>query len=436
MNLIFLISLICLKSSKTIYFSSMILFKNIGGLYGVYAKNPKRIKGADMAQWPVIHDAFLFVKEGKIAAYGKMDELAQANIPSENIEVIDASGRLILPGFCDSHTHIVFAGSRENEFIDKINGLSYEEIALRGGGILNSAKKLAQTSEDDLFEQSAARVREVMAKGTTSLEIKSGYGLDLENELKMLRVIRRLKETFPIRIKATLLACHALPAAYKNNRTGFVDLAVNEFIPAAAAEGLADYVDVFCETNFFTEEDTLRVMEAGAKYGLKSKIHGNQMGHSGGVRVAVKGGAISVDHLEHLNADEIDLLATSDTIPTALPNCSLFLRMPYPPGRQMINSGLPLCIATDFNPGSAPSGDMMFAVSLACIQMRLLPEEAFAGATINGAAAMELDEFVGSITVGKDANLIVTNPTPSLAFLPYRFTKPHIDQVYINGKSL
>jgi len=411
----------------------MVLFKNIGGLHGAYKVNPKRIKGADMANWPVINDAFLFIQDGKIESFGKMSELSQADMPSENIEVIDATGKLIFPGFCDSHTHIVFAGSRENEFIDKINGLSYEEIALRGGGILNSAKRLAQTSEADLFEQSAARVREVIAKGTTSLEIKSGYGLDLENELKMLRVIRRLKEAFPIRIKATLLACHALPTEYKNNRTGFVDLAINEFIPAAAAEGLADYVDTFCETNFFTEEDTLRVMEAGAKYGMKAKIHGNQMGHSGGVRAAVKCGAVSVDHLEHLNDEEIKLLASSHVIPTALPNCSLFLRMPYPPGRAMINAGLPLCIATDFNPGSAPSGDMMFAVSLACIQMRLLPEEAFAAATQNGAAAMDLEDVVGSITPGKDANFIITQPTSSLAFLPYRFTKPHIDQVWVNG---
>jgi len=411
----------------------MILFKNIGGLHGAYGQNPKRIQGAEMARWPVIHGAFLFIQDGKIVSFGKMDELPEANIPSENVEEIDATGQLILPGFCDSHTHIVFSGSRENEFIDKINGLSYEEIAMRGGGILNSAKRLAQTSEDDLFEQSAARVREVIAKGTTSLEIKSGYGLDLENELKMLRVIRRLKNAFSIRIRSTLLACHALPVEYKNNRSGFVDLAVNEFIPAAAAEGLADYVDTFCETNFFTEEDTLRVMEAGAKYGMKAKIHGNQMGHSGGVHAAVKCGAVSVDHLEHLNEEEIQLLASSHVIPTALPNCSLFLRMPYPPGRAMIDAGLPLCIATDFNPGSAPSGDMMFAVSLACIQMRLLPEEAFAAATQNGAAAMELEDLVGSITPGKDANFIITQPTSSLAFLPYRFTKPHIEQVWVNG---
>lgn len=414
----------------------MILFKNIQGLHGAYRQNPGRVHDSEMARWPVIHDAFLFVAEGKIAAYGPMAELESSNIPTSdsNIEVIDAAGRLVLPGFCDSHTHIVFAGSRENEFIDKINGLSYEDIALRGGGILNSAKKLGQTSEDDLFEQSAARVREVIAKGTTTLEIKSGYGLDLENELKMLRVIRRLKETFPIRIKATLLAAHALPVEYKQDRQGFVDLAVNEFIPKAAAENLADYVDVFCETHFFTEEDTLRIIEAGAKHGLKAKIHGNQLGHSGGVRAAVKGKAISVDHLEHLNDEEIHLLAESRVIPTVLPNCSLFLRMPYPPGRAMIDAGLPLCIATDFNPGSAPSGDMLFAVSLACIQMRLLPEEAFAAATQNGAAALELDEFVGSITPGKDANLILTQPVPSLAFLPYRFTKPHVEKVWINGK--
>lgn len=414
----------------------MILFKNIRALHGAYLQNPGRVHGHDMAGWPVLHDAYLFVRGGKIEAFGPMGELASSDIPVSDpaLETIDAAGRLVLPGFCDSHSHIVFAGSRENEFIDKINGIGYEEIARRGGGILNSAKKLARTSEDDLFEQSAARVREVIAKGTTSLEIKSGYGLDLENELKMLRVIRRLKNAFPIHIKATLLAAHALPAEFKENRAGFVDLAVNGFIPAAAAESLADYVDVFCETNFFTEEDTLRIMEAGAKHGLKAKIHGNQMGHSGGVRAAVKGGALSVDHLEHLDGEEIRLLAGSTVIPTALPNCSLFLRMPYPPGRTMIDAGLPLCIATDFNPGSAPSGDMLFAVSLACIQMRLLPEEAFAAATINGAAAMELDRFTGSITPGKDADLLLTHPVPSLAFLPYRFTKPHIDTVFVKGK--
>lgn len=391
-----------------------------------------------MARWPVIHDAFLYVADGKVVAYGPMSELESSSIPTSDstLEIIDATGRLVLPGFCDSHTHMVFAGSRENEFIDKINGLSYEDIALRGGGILNSAKKLGQTSEAGLFEQSADRVREVMAKGTTTLEIKSGYGLNLENELKMLRVIRRLKEAFPIRIKATLLAAHALPTEYKQNREGFVNLAVNEFIPNAAAEGLADYVDVFCETNFFTEEDTLRIIEAGAKYGIKAKIHGNQLGHSGGVRAAVKGGSVSVDHLEHLSEDEIALLAQSEVIPVALPNCSLFLRMPYPPGRAMINAGLPLCIATDFNPGSAPSGDMLFAVSLACIQMRLLPEEAFAAATQNGAAALELDTAVGSITPGKDANLILTNPAPSLAFLPYRFTKTHVDKVWVRGEKV
>ena len=416
----------------------MILFKHIRALHGVYAQNPGRVKGADMARWPMIPDAFLFVKDGRIAAYGPMVDLEKSDIPFSHpgLETVDATGRLLLPGFCDSHTHIVFAGSRENEFIDKIKGLSYEDIALRGGGILNSAQKLGQTPEDDLFEQSAGRVREVMAKGTTSLEIKSGYGLDLENELKMLRVIRRIKEQFPLRVKATLLAAHALPLAYKNNREGFVDMAVNELIPAAAAEGLADYVDAFCETNFFTETDTLRIIEAGARYGLKAKIHGNQLGHSGGVRAAVKGGAVSVDHLEHLNDEEITLLAGSRTIPTVLPNCSLFLRMPYPPGRAMINAGLPLCIATDFNPGSAPSGDMGFAVALACIQMRLLPEEAFAAATQNGAAAMEIDEFTGSISPGKDANLILTEPAESLAFLPYRFSKPHIHKVWINGKAV
>lgn len=411
----------------------MVLFKNIGALYGFYAHNPGRIKGHEMAQWPVLHNAYLLVKDGKIYRYGSMDELSDT---AEITDVVDVEGKMLLPGFCDSHTHLVYASSRETEFIDKINGLTYEEIALRGGGILNSAKKLASASEEELFEQSVARVREVILKGTTSLEIKSGYGLDLENELKILRVIHRLKETFPIRIKSTLLACHALPLAYKNNRSAFVDMAVREMIPNAAAEGLADFVDIFCETNFFSEEDTLRIVEAGTKYGLQAKIHGNQMGHSGGVRAAVKGGALSVDHLEHLNEEEIALLAQSDVIPTVLPNCSLFLRMPYAPAKSMITAGLPLCIATDFNPGSAPSGDMLFAVSLACIQMRLLPEEAFAAATQNGAAAMTLENKVGSITPGKDANFILAEAADSLAFLPYRFTKPHISSVWVNGKNI
>jgi imidazolonepropionase len=413
----------------------MILFKNISGLYGAYRENPSRICGAEMARWPVIHDAFLYVRDGKIMDFGPMSALPESSVPLQHPDLIqtDCMGRILLPGFCDSHTHLVFAGSRENEFIDKINGLSYEEIARRGGGILNSAKRLAAASENELYASASARLEEVIRKGTTAIEIKSGYGLDLENELKMLRVIRRLKETYPIHIKATLLAAHALPAEYKNNREGFVEKAVREFIPAAAQEGLADFVDVFCENGFFSVEDTLRILEAGAKFGIPGKIHGNQLGHSGGVQAAVKAGALSVDHLEHLNEEEMKLLRESRVIPTVLPNCSFYLRMIYSPARKMIEAGLPVCIATDFNPGSAPSGDMLFAVSLACIQMRLLTEEAFCAATINGAAAMSLESVTGSITPGKSADFILTKPVPSLAYLPYRFTGMHIEQVYAHG---
>jgi len=416
----------------------MILFENIGALHGAYKQTPAVLKGAELANWPKIEHAFLFIHEGKVVSFGPMAELDNAQIPFDDsrLERINAQGKLIFPGFCDSHTHIVFAGSRENEFIDKIKGLSYEEIALRGGGILNSAKKLSQTSEAELFEESAERVREVIGMGTTALEIKSGYGLDLENELKMLRVIRRLKESFPIPIKATLLAAHALPEAYRGRREAFVDMAIREFIPNAAAENLADFVDVFCEHNFFTEADTLRILEAGAKYGMKGKIHGNQLGHSGGAKAAVEAKALSVDHLEYLNEDEISTLANSDVICTVLPNCSLFLRMVYSPARAMLDAGLPLCIASDFNPGSAPSGSMLMAISLACIQMRLLPEEAFAAATLNGAAAMDLSAEYGSISPGKAANFILSRNAPSLAFLPYRFTKPHIEAVYVNGMKM
>jgi imidazolonepropionase len=413
----------------------MLLFENIKALYGVYAENPGRVAGKEMALWPHIENAYLAVKDGKILDFGTMDSLSRTPFgrQSSSIRRIDVSGRMILPGFCDSHTHIVFAGSRENEFIDKINGLSYAEIARRGGGILNSAKKLASTGEDELFEQSAERVTEVISKGTTALEIKSGYGLDTENELKILRVIRRLKAHFPIHITSTLLAAHALPPEFKEDKEGFIQMVLDEMIPAAAKEQLADFVDVFCETDFFTEEDTLRISEKAAAYGIKTKIHGNQLGHSGGVRAAVKANAVSVDHLEFLNSGEITLLASSNVMPTVLPNCSFFLRMQYAPAREIISAGLPLCIATDFNPGSAPSGDMLFAASLACIQMKLLPEEAFCAATINGAAAMNLEAVTGTITPGKWADFIITRPAPSLAFLPYRFTKNHIGKVYAKG---
>lgn len=412
-----------------------LLVKNIGTLSGLNTEKKRRRNGEDMSVFPSINNAWLSVTDGKFSDFGPMcsDDTA-AQRTSDYDTIIDAEGGTVLPSFCDSHTHLVYAGSREQEFVDKIYGLSYAEIARRGGGILNSADRLHSLSEDELYEQSMTRVREIIKKGTGAVEIKSGYGLSTEDELKMLRVIRRIKETAPLKVMSTFLGAHAV--ARGMSQSSYVDLVVNEMLPALAAEGLADFIDVFCDEGFFTPEETSRVLEAGARYGLKGKIHGEELAPSGGVEVAVKHGALSVDHLESMTDEDIEMLRSSDTIPTALPGTSFFLNMPFAPARKMISAGLPLAIASDYNPGSTPSGDMKFAVSLACIKMRLMPEEALNAATINGAAAMGISREYGSIGKGMIANFFITDPIPSIAFIPYAYTTPIIRRVFLEGKEI
>lgn len=406
------------------------LYTNIKELIGI--TDQPILRGSEMKTLKTIKDAFLVVENGKILDFGEMKTLN----PEGYSQVTDVSNARVLPAWCDSHTHIVYAGNREQEFVDRINGLTYEEIANRGGGILNSAKKLQETDEDALYQQSAKRLEEVMFLGTGAVEIKSGYGLTTEAELKMLRVIKKLKQNYPIAIKATFLGAHAIPAEYKSNRTGYIDLLLNEMLPKIAEEQLADYIDVFCETGYFTVDETIRIMEAGNAFGLKSKIHVNQFTAIGGIKAAVEHGALSVDHLEVLNPEDVEALKTGNTIPVALPSCSYFLSIPYTPARELINAGLPLALATDFNPGSTPSGNMNFVVSTACIKMKMTPEEAINAATINGAAAMELSETHGSIAKGKTANLIFTKDIPSYGFLPYSFGSNHIDKVMLQGEFL
>lgn len=409
------------------------LVYNVATLAGIDREGRLRLKGKEMARFESINNAYLLIEDGKIAAFGPMSEIPQV---ASDVERIDAKGGTIMPSFCDSHTHLVNAGSREQEFVDKINGLSYAEIARRGGGILNSADRLHEMSEDELYEQSMMRVREVIAKGTGCLEIKSGYGLTTEDELKMLRVIRRIKQSSPVKVVSTFLGAHAVGRAYAGRQSDYVDLVVNEMIPAVAAEQLADYVDVFCDEGFFTPQETARILDAGAKYGMRGKIHGQELAPSGGVEVAVKHGALSVDHLESMTDEDIEMMRDSDTSPTALPGTSFFLNMPFAPARKMIEAGLGVSIASDYNPGSTPSGDMKFVVSLACIKMRLQPAEAFNAATINGAYAMGLSKDYGSIAVGKVANFYITRPIPSLDFIPYAYTTPIIEAVYLNGKQV
>lgn len=386
-----------------------------------------------MAHLPFLENAWLLIEDQKIQDFGVMPTEDGQSPAHDSDRIIDAKGKMVLPAFVDSHTHLVFPASREEEFVMKIQGKSYEEIAAAGGGILNSARKMAETSEKDLYKAALHRVQEVIALGTGALEIKSGYGLNIENELKMLRVIRRLKDISPIPIKATFLGAHTYPQEFKQNHEGYLKLLIDEMLPAIAEEGLADYIDAFCENGFFSPEETERVIEAGYKHGLKAKIHGNQMGLSGGVQTAVKMKALSVDHLEYTGEEEMKLLKDSGTMPVALPNCSFYLRMPYTPGRQMIDAGLPLCLASDYNPGSAPSGDMRFVVSLACIQMKLRPEEAFNASTLNAAYAINMEEELGSISKGKLANLIITKEIPSLNWIPYAFGSEWIDKVIIKG---
>ncbi len=393
-----------------------VLIRNIKSLAGIYNPGTAPICGAAMKTLSSLNDSFLLIENGTIHSFGK-DEDA----PERADEMIDASGRFLLPCWCDSHTHIVFAGTREAEFADKINGLSYEEIAARGGGILNSAKRLNETTEDVLFESAWARLEEMKSLGTGAVEIKSGYGLSVEGELKMLRVIKRLKEKSSMLIKATFLGAHAYPEIFKTNHEGYIRLLTNELLPEIAKEGLADFIDVFCEEGYFSVEETKMILEAGNKYGLRPKVHVNQFNVLGGVKASVDARALSVDHLELISEDDITALLSSDTVPVALPGCSLFLKIPYTPARKIIDAGLPLALATDYNPGSSPSGNMNLVNSLACIQMQMTPEEVLNASTINGAFAMDVQDLAGSITIGKKANLILTKTIESLASLPYYF---------------
>ncbi|HRH38731.1 MAG TPA: imidazolonepropionase [Flavobacteriales bacterium] len=424
-----------------------LLIKNAKALIGTFPTGVARSAGASMAQLPSIEDGWLTAEDGRITALGAMDDFPGITDWSD-LTVIDAAGRYVLPGWCDPHTHSVFSAPRAEEFVDRIKGLTYQEIAARGGGILNSAMKLRAMSEEDLFVQAKARLEGMMRQGTVAVEIKSGYGLTLESELKMLRVAKRLKEELPLQVKTTLLAAHALPPEFKEDRTKYIDLICNELIPQVAAEQLADFVDVFCETNYFTVAEMERVLEAGAKHGLPGKVHVNQFTSIGAIQAAVKHRALSVDHLEVMTEEDIAALAGSGSsfssgeggqgdegpILTLLPSCSFFLRIPYAPARQLIDRGLPVALASDHNPGSTPSGNLNFVLSLACIQLRLLPEEAITALTLNAAAAMQLEGDLGGLTVGKRASFIITNEVPSLAYLPYAFGTDHIDTMIIDGK--
>ncbi|MEK6492732.1 imidazolonepropionase [Myroides odoratimimus] len=408
-----------------------ILIKNIKEILQVRNESIEKVSGADMAILPKLDNAYLIIEHELIADYGTMDTCPKE---SEMDQVIDATGKTILPTWVDSHTHLVYAGNRELEFVDRINGLSYEEIFNRGGGILNSAKKLQETSEEDLYEQSRKRLEEVISQGTGAVEIKSGYGLTVEAELKMLRVIKKLKENYPIAIKATFLGAHAFPTEYKDNHQGYIDLIVNEMIPAIAKENLAEYVDAFLETGYFSCEETERIIKAGQEHGLIAKVHVNQFTAIGGIETCVKNGALSVDHLEIVTDEDIEILKGSKTMPVALPTCSFFISIPYTPARKMLEAGLPLALASDSNPGTTPSGNMNFVVATACIKMKMTPEEAINAATINGAYAMGVEKEYGSITKGKKASLIITKPLNSFYELPYAFGSNHIDQVILNGK--
>ena len=410
----------------------MLLIKNIKELLQVRDKDITILSGAEMKVLPSLKNAFLLIENDLIKDFGPM-----THCPSlENAEIIDAEGQTVLPTWCDSHTHLVYAGNREQEFVDRINGLSYEEIANRGGGILNSAKKLNSVSEDELYNESKIRLEEVMRLGTGAIEIKSGYGLTVDGELKMLRVIKRLAQDYPIAIKATFLGAHAFPSEYKENHQGYIDMLCNDLMPKIAAEKLADYVDAFCETGYFSVAQTQQIMEKGKEFGLKSKIHVNQFNIIGGIEAAVKADALSVDHLEVLNDADIEMLRNSKTIAVALPSCSYFISIPYTPARAIMDAGLPLAIATDFNPGTTPSGNMNFVVATACIKMKMTPEEAINAATVNGAYAMGLEKSHGSITIGKKANIIVTKKIASYYELPYSFGTNLIDQVIINGQKI
>ncbi len=413
-----------------------VLIHNIHVLAGIEDPAVLLKKGHEMAETGTISNAYIYLQDNTIIDFGKEDEnlLSRFYSIDKEIVTIDSKGGMVIPAFCDSHTHLVFAASREIEYIDKIKGLTYEEIAKRGGGILNSARMTESASEDALFESAMDRLKEIISFGTGAVEIKSGYGLSTESELKMLRVIRRLKESSPLTIKSTFLGAHAVPLEYKGRQTEYVDLIINEMIPLVASEDLADYIDVFCDKGFFTVEDTDRILNAGMKYGLRPKIHANELARSGGIQVGVKYNALSVDHLEYTGEEEIAALLNSETIPVILPGAAFFLGMPYAPARQMIKAGLPLAMASDFNPGSSPSGNMQLILSMASILYRLTPEEGLNATTINGAYAMGVSEELGSIAKGKIANLLITKPVPNLAYLPYYYGTNKVDKVILNGK--
>ncbi len=406
-----------------------LLIQNIGTIVGIDTERRERIAGAAMDQLGRIDNAYLVAEDGRIAAFGRMEELP----PIEADEVLDAEGGTLFPSFCDSHTHLVYAGSREQEFLDKIHGLSYEEIARRGGGILNSADRLGRASEEELYQEAIERVHEIMRMGTGLVEIKSGYGLSTENELKMLRVVRRIREEEPIEVRATFLGAHAVARDYIGRQKEYVDLVCEEMIPAVAAEGLADFVDVFCDRGFFTLEETERIIRTGARYGMRAKIHANELAISGGVQLGVKEGALSVDHLEQMGQEEIEALKGAKTMPTMLPGAAFFLGMSYPPARRMIEAGLAVALASDYNPGSSPSGNMRMVMALAATQMRMTPTEALHAATLNGAAAMGLSHDFGSITVGKVANCFITKPIPSPEFFTYAYSTPLIRHTILRG---
>ena len=409
---------------------SKILIKNIKGLVQAGEQIPSVRRGAEMKQLEVLENAYLALEDGEVIAYGPMNEW-EGIIDWRDLEIVDADGCFVLPAFIDSHTHTVFAKTREEEFVDRIHGLSYEEIAARGGGILNSARKLSELSEDDLYSDAKKRIERIIQTGTGALEIKSGYGLSLEGELKMLRVIKRLKEAMPIVIKATFLGAHAFPAEYKENKRAYIDLIINQMLPAIHAEQLADYIDVFCERNYFSVAEMEEILKAGIAYGLKPKVHVNQFSILGGVEKAVELGAISVDHLEEIDEKDIQALKKSNVIPTLLPGCSHFLSIPFGDARRMIEAGLPIALASDFNPGSSPNYDLMTILSLACIKQKMTPEEGINALTINAAAALELSESHGKIALGRKSPIMLTNEIPSLAYLAYAFGEQHVQRIFI-----
>jgi imidazolonepropionase len=415
-----------------------LIIKNIKGLVAADDLTGSKVSGKGMALLNTITDAYVFIENGLISDFGKMTKMPHnlAQNRFTDTEIIDASGKFVFPSFCDPHTHLVFAGSREQEFADRIKGLSYEEIARRGGGILNSAKKLHKTTEDELYNQSVKRIYEIIGMGTGAVEIKSGYGLNVNDELKMLRVIRRIKESTLIEVRSTFLGAHAVPEEYRNDREKYIGSVINEMIPVVASEGLADFIDVFCDKGFFTIEETERILMAGIKYGLVPRLHANELGNSGGVQVGIKYNAMSVDHLERVGDAEIEALLDSDTMPTLLPGSAMFLGLPVPPARKMIDAGLPVALASDYNPGSSPSGNMKLIMSLGCINLKMMPEEVFNAVTINSAYAMGISETHGSIAKGKVANMFITKEMPSFNYFPYAYGSNLIDTIILKGQHI